>query len=142
METMSHKFKTIDEYHAAMPESVQALLQELRETIRLAAPKAEEVISYNMPAFRQQGVLVYYAAWKEHIGFYPAGAPLAAFAEDLRDYKTSKGAIQFPLERGIPKKLVKKIVAYRVKQNEEKAALKKAKPKLNSWQYNCGSWVE
>lgn len=132
METTTQKFKTIDEYHAAMPESVQRLLQQLRETVRAAAPKAEEVISYNMPAFRQQGVLIYYAAWKEHIGFYPAGAPLAAFAEDLKDYKTSKGAIQFPLEKGIPKKLVKKIVAYRVKQNEEKAALKKAKSQTKS----------
>jgi uncharacterized protein YdhG (YjbR/CyaY superfamily) len=123
MET-STKFKTVDEYHAAVPAHIRTLLEDLRKTIKQAAPKAEEVISYNMPAFKQKGILVYYAAWKEHIGFYPTTAPLKVFEDELRDYKTSKGAIQFPIQQGIPRNLVKKIVAFRVKANLEKAELK------------------
>ena len=129
MEAASLKFKTIDEYHATVSESLRPLLEELRETIRSAAPTAEEVISYNMPAFRQNGVLVYYAACKGHIGFYPTASPMQVFQKELQDYKTSKGAIQFPFDKGIPKNLVKKIVAFRIKETEEKAALKKQKQK-------------
>jgi uncharacterized protein YdhG (YjbR/CyaY superfamily) len=121
------KFESIDQYHATFPENVQVLLDELRETIKQAAPNAEEVISYNMPAFKQNGVLVYYAAYKNHIGFYPTPAPLVKFKDLLDKYQTSKGAIQFPLDAGISKSLVKKIVKFRIEEDEKKAKAKKKK---------------
>lgn len=121
------KFKTIDEYHAAFPESTQVLLEEMRNIIKQAAPGAEESISYNMPAFKLKGVLVWYAGYKEHIGFYPSASPIVVFKEELSEYKTSKGAIQFPIGRPIPKALVKKIVKYRVAENEKKSDAKKKK---------------
>lgn len=123
----ARKFKTIDEYHGTLPEEIIAKVEELRKTIKQAAPKATEVISYNMPAFKQNGVLVYYAAYKGHIGFYPTSSPITAFATELKAYKTSKGAIQFPIDKPIPKTLVRDIVKYRVAQDEEKAGLKKKK---------------
>lgn len=96
----------------------------MREAIREAAPQAEEMISYNMPAVKLNGVLVWYAAYKEHIGFYPTPPAIHTFAHDLVKYKTSKGAIQFPIEKPIPTTLVKKIVKFRIKQNLEKAKTK------------------
>lgn len=119
------KFKTVDEYHAAWPKNVKDLLEELRKAIKQAAPKSEEVISYNMPAFKLNGVLVYYAANQKHIGFYPTPSPIKVFKNELTDYKTSKGAIQFPIEKKIPVALVKKIVRLRVVENLEKATKKK-----------------
>lgn len=107
---------SIDEYHASFPPAVRAMLDVLRQAIREAAPEAEEVISYNMPAFRQQRVLVYYAAYKNHIGLYPLPAMLDRVSSELSSYKTSKGAIQFPLDRKIPVSLVKKIVKFRLKE--------------------------
>jgi uncharacterized protein YdhG (YjbR/CyaY superfamily) len=121
------KFKTIDEYHSLFPANVQALLQELRITIRQAAPKAEEVISYNMPAFKLHGVLVYYAAYEKHIGFYPTASPIRVFKDELAGYKTSKGAIQFPIDKRIPKTLIKEIVKYRVKEDLQKMNSKRNK---------------
>ena len=121
------KFKTIDEYHAAFPADIQLLLDKMRVTIRQAVPGAAEVISYNMPAYRQHGVLVYYAANKAHIGFYPTASPMTVFAADLEQYNTSKGAIQFPLDKPLPVTLIKKIVKYRVQEDIEKAAAKKKK---------------
>lgn len=114
---------SIDEYHASFPPAVRAMLDVLRQTIREAAPEAEEVISYNMPAFRQQRVLVYYAAYKNHIGFYPLPAMLDRFSSELSSYKTSKGAIQLPLDRKIPVSLVKKIVKVRLKEDASKQSL-------------------
>lgn len=111
------KFTTIDEYHDAFP-GVKDKLEELRRIIRQAAPKATEVISYNMPAFKGRRVLVYYAANKSHIGFYPTNKPIEVFAEELKAYKTSKGAVQFPLDQKIPAALVKKIVRFRVEDDE------------------------
>jgi uncharacterized protein YdhG (YjbR/CyaY superfamily) len=119
------KFRSIDDYHAAFPPDVREQLETLRAIIHQAAPKAEEVISYNMPAFRQNGVLVYYAGYKQHIGFYPTSNPIKFFKDELKDYNTSKGAIQFPLGKRIPATLVKKIVKFRVKEDAEKAAKKK-----------------
>jgi uncharacterized protein YdhG (YjbR/CyaY superfamily) len=120
----SKKFKTVEEYFSEFPQSTQDILQGLRKTIKDAAPQAEEVISYNMPAFKQNGMLVYYAAYKNHIGFYPTGSPMKVFKKELENYKTSKGAIQFPIEKAIPKTLVRDIVKFRVKENLEKAQLK------------------
>lgn len=117
-------FTTIDEYHALFPEEVQVLLNKMRTAINQAAPKTTEVISYGMPGFKQHGVLVWYAANKKHIGFYPSSSPIEVFAEELKDYATSKGAIQFPLDKPIPVTLVKKIVKLRMQQDAQKAALK------------------
>lgn len=117
----SVRFATIDEYHALFPIEVQKKLQQLRETIKKAAPKAKEVISYNMPAFKQHKTLVYYAAYKNHIGFYPTASPLPVFKDELTPYKTSKGAIQFPIDKPLPIALIKKIVLFRMKEDAEKA---------------------
>jgi len=125
----ARKYTTVDEYIASFPPDVQALLNEMRTLVTQAAPKATEVISYNMPAMKQNSVLVYYAAAKEHIGFYPTASPIVAFADVLGKYKTSKGAIQFPIDKPIPKKLVKDIVKYRLAEDAEKAACKAAKNK-------------
>jgi len=121
------KYETVEEYISSFPADIQDILKELHATIKKAAPKAEEVISYNMPAFKQHKVLVYYAANKEHIGFYPTPNPIIAFKEELAKYKTSKGAIQFPIDKPIPKTLVKKIVQYRLAEDAERAKAKKKK---------------
>jgi uncharacterized protein YdhG (YjbR/CyaY superfamily) len=118
------KFKSLDEYFSALPASSKSVLKKMRATIKEVVPEAEEVISYNMPAFKQNGILVWYAANKQHIGFYPTPAPIKTFAQELKRYKTSKGAIQFPIDKPIPTTLVKKIVRFRVKQNLERAKSK------------------
>src|SRR6476646_9282693 len=112
------KFKNVDDYFSAVPEPAREKLNILRTIIKHAAPQAEEVISYNMPAFKLKGILVYYAAYNEHIGFYPTASPIRIFKNELIKYKTSKGAIQFPLDKPIPTTLVKKIVQFRIKENE------------------------
>ncbi len=112
------KFKNIDEYHAMFPPEVQEQLEKLRKIIKESAPHAEETISYNMPAFKTSKVLVYYAAYKNHIGFYPTSQPITVFKEELTKYKTSKGAIQFPLNKSFPAALIKKIVKFRLSATE------------------------
>lgn len=119
------KFQSIDEYHAAVPTGEQQLLQQLRECIRKAAPNATEVISYGMPAFKQNKVLVYYALNKNHIGFYPHSSPIAFFKKELLSYKTSKGAIQFPLSKPLPLALIRKIVKFRLEEDGGQPARKK-----------------
>lgn len=121
------KFKTVEEYLLTIPEHAIQLSETLRQTIMQAAPKAEEVLSYNMPAYRQNGVLVYWCVFKNHIGFFPTSKPIVVFAEELKNYKTSKGTIQFPLDKPIPKALVKKIVKYRMAEDAEKAKAKAKK---------------
>lgn len=118
---------TIDEYIAAFPEDVQAILHELRRTIREAAPDATEAISYQMPTFRLNGNLVHFAAYRRHIGFYPAPSGVEAFQAELAPYKVSKGAIQFPLDQPIPYDLVSRITAYRAQENREKARQREKK---------------
>jgi uncharacterized protein YdhG (YjbR/CyaY superfamily) len=120
MKAPAKEFKTIDGYIAAFPEDIQRILEELRQAIKDAAPKAEEAISYQMPAFKQNGILVYFAAFKNHIGFFPTSSGVEAFKEDLSGYETSKGTIRFPLDKPIPLDLVNKIVRYRVKENLSK----------------------
>lgn len=124
METVT-KFKTVEEYFSALPESTQRILEMVRNTIKQAAPGAKEVISYNMPAFKLNGVLVYYAAHKEHIGFYPTASPIVAFKNELAAYNFSKGAIQFPIGSPVPLDLITRIVQFRVNEDKEKAARKK-----------------
>ena len=118
--------KNVDEYVAAQSKNVQSILNKLRSTIKSAAPKAEEVMSYQMPAYRHNGMLVFFAAWQNHIGLYPASPAMKAFEKELSAYERSKGTIKFPLGKKIPFGLIGKIVKFRVKENEEKAALKKS----------------
>jgi len=128
MESIRTKFKTVDEYFSMFPVSTKSILMKMRETIRQAAPEAEELISYNIPAFKFRGrVLVYYAAYEKHIGFYPTASPMRVFEKELADYKTSKGAVQFPIGKPIPTSLVKKIVKFRMKENLEKERMKAKK---------------
>jgi uncharacterized protein YdhG (YjbR/CyaY superfamily) len=117
----------IDEYIAPFPPKVRKILEKLRKTVHAAAPGATERISYRMPAFDRKGILVYFAAYERHIGFYPTGEGIAAFRKEIAGYKSSKGAIQFPLDEEIPYELVTRIVEHRVARNEEAAALKTAK---------------
>lgn len=117
MRQAEKEYKTVDEYIAFFPNNLQIKLQELRQTIRESAPDAEEVISYGMPAYRLSGILVYFAAFKNHIGFYPTSSGVEAFREELSDYETSKGTIRFPLNKPIPLELVTKIVKFRVDEN-------------------------
>lgn len=118
---MQKKFQNIDEYHQTFPKEVQEMLDSLRVAINDAAPGAEETISYNMPAFKLHGILVYYAAFKNHIGFYALPSGNEAFKKQLLKYKTGKGSIQFPISEPLPITLIKKMVAMRVKENIAKA---------------------
>lgn len=118
------KFSTIDEYHSNFPPDIQVVLNQIRAVIRKAAPQAKEEISYNMPAFRQEKVLVYYAANKEHLGFYPTPGPLLLFAAELAKFKSSKGAVQFPYDQKLPVSLIEKMVKYRVKEESERSKKK------------------
>lgn len=116
----------VGEYIAAQPKDVQAILNKLRSTIKSVAPDAEEIISYQMPAYKQNGMLVFFAGYKKHIGFYPTASGIENFKNEIARYKWSKGAIQFPLDEPLPVTLIKKIVKFKLKENEEKAGLKKS----------------
>jgi uncharacterized protein YdhG (YjbR/CyaY superfamily) len=119
--------KTIDEYIAAFPENVQEKLRTIRQTISKAAPGATEMISYRMPAYAYNGMLLYFAAHTNHIGLYPFTSAIRAFSSELTQYRTSKGGIQFPHESPLPLDLIKRMVAFRIKENLDKAALKKVR---------------
>jgi uncharacterized protein YdhG (YjbR/CyaY superfamily) len=127
------KPSTIDEYIAQYPNDVQKILQEIRATVRKAAPKSEEKISYGIPTFTLAGkYLVYFAAYKNHIGVYPVPNKNKAFEKDFAPYKTSgKGTIQFPLDAPIPYKLISKIVAFRIRERVEKENIKSSKKHAN-----------
>jgi uncharacterized protein YdhG (YjbR/CyaY superfamily) len=114
------QFNTMDEYISTFPEGIQQILQEIRETIHKAAPKAEEAISYQIPTFKQNGNLVHFAAWKNHIGFYPTPSGTKEFEKELSKYHRAKGSVQFPLDEPMPLRLITKIVKFRLKQNEAK----------------------
>ena len=116
---MAGKPKTIDEYLAALSDDKRAALEKLRKTIRAAAPKAEEIISYSLPAFRQNGMLVAFGATANHCAFYlMSGSTVAAFKNELKDYDTSKGTIRFQADKPLPAALVRKLVKARIKENE------------------------
>ncbi len=116
------EYRTMDEYIDRFPHEIRAILRRIREVIRESAPGATEVISYQMPTFRLKGRnLVHFGAWKDHIGFYPTPSGTMAFRKELADYKGAKGSIQFPLDRPIPYDLVKKIVRFRVKEEQLRA---------------------
>jgi uncharacterized protein YdhG (YjbR/CyaY superfamily) len=126
------KFNSIDEYIENFPEEVQKILIELRAVIKAAAPDAQETIKYQIPTFMLKGNLVHFAAYKNHIGFYPAPRGIEKFKNELSAYKGAKGTVQFPLSEPIPFDLVSKIVAFRVAENLEKAAAKGKKKKITS----------
>ena len=114
------QFKTIDEYIDAFPEEVQQRLRAVRQVIRDTAPEAQETIKYGMPTFTFHGNLVYFGAFKNHIGLYPTSSPMEAFREQLAPYKSSKGSIKFPMDQPLPLPLIRDIVAFRVRENAEK----------------------
>ena len=117
---MNKQRTPIDEYIETIPAGVQTILQKLRQAIHDAAPEASEAIAYGMPTFKLKGNLVHFAAFKHHIGFYPTPSGIEQFKIELSQYKSSKGAVQFPLDKPIPFELVKKIVAFRVQEVSEK----------------------
>ncbi len=121
--------QTIDEYIAGFPKDVQEKLEQVRRTIREAAPDAQEKISYKMPTFTLKGNLVYFAAFKNHIGFYPIPSGIEEFKEELSAYEQGKGSVQFPLDKPIPFDLISRIVKFRVKENLAKAAAKRKEGK-------------
>lgn len=110
----------IDDYILQFPKEIQRKLQELRQVIKESAPEAEERISYKMPTYYLRGNLVHFAAYSRHIGFYPAPSGIEAFKDQLEGYKTSKGAIQFPIDEDLPLGLIRKIVKFRVEENLNK----------------------
>jgi uncharacterized protein YdhG (YjbR/CyaY superfamily) len=116
--------KTIDEYIAGFPQDIQEILEKIRETIKEAAPDAEETISYQIPTFTLKGYLVHFAAFKKHIGFYPTPTGIEAFRKELSAYQGAKGSVRFPLDKPIPFALISEIVKFRVKENLERAAAK------------------
>jgi uncharacterized protein YdhG (YjbR/CyaY superfamily) len=125
----SNSFSTIDEYIANFPAGVQKILQELRTTIKAAAPGAQEKISYQMPTFFLKGNLVHFAAYKKHIGFYPAPRGIEVFKAELSAYKGAKGSVQFPIDQPLPLDLIRRIVEFRVAENLKNAEVKAKKKK-------------
>lgn len=121
--------KSTDEFIATFPKAMQAKLQQIRATIKKSAPKAEEVIKYGMPAYILKGNLVFFGGYKNHIGFYPGASTVEEFKKDLTAYETSKGAIQFPLNKPLPLRLIATIVKFRIWENEEKETLKNQRRK-------------
>jgi uncharacterized protein YdhG (YjbR/CyaY superfamily) len=119
--------QNIDEYIAGFPAEVQKILEKIRRTIRKAAPDAEEAISYQIPAFKLNGNLIFFAAYKNHIGLYPAPRGSEEFKEELASYEGGKGTVQFPLDKPIPYDLISRITKFRVMQNLEKAEAKRKK---------------
>jgi uncharacterized protein YdhG (YjbR/CyaY superfamily) len=123
------KAKDIDDYISQFSTDVQAILEHVRASIRHAAPEAKETISYMMPAFKQHGILVYFAAWKKHVGLYPPISGDKALEKAIARYAGPKGNLQFPLDEAIPYDLIERIVKLRVKQDSEKAAARVRKRK-------------
>ena len=118
-------YQNIDDYISKAPQGVQQKLRELRAVIKAEVPDAEERIAYQMPTFSQNGNLVHFAAFKNHIGFFPAPSGIENFKDELEKYKTSKGTVQFPLDEDIPMDLVREIVRFRLKENLAKSTKKK-----------------
>ena len=127
MKTNTAKTNDIDTYIESFPKDTQKVLQQLRAAIKKAAPGAEEVISYKMPAYKYHGMLVYFAAYESHLGFYPTPSGIKTFHQELSVFKNAKGSVQFPLDKPLPLQLISKIVAFRVKENLEIAAMKSKK---------------
>ena len=119
-------YATVDEYIAIADPKVKKALKEIRKTIKTTAPKAEEVISYQIPGYKYHGMLIFFAAWKDHISLYPAPWNADSLKKEMSVYEGSKGTIKFPIDEPMPLSLIKKMVKYRVKENEARAALKRS----------------
>jgi uncharacterized protein YdhG (YjbR/CyaY superfamily) len=117
MEKAGAVAKSVDEYISRFPATVRAKLQQLRRVIRAAAPGAKETISYQIPAFMQNGPLVYFAAYENHIGFYPTSSGISNFKHELAEYKSGRGSVRFPMDKPLPFGLVGRIVKFRVAEN-------------------------
>jgi uncharacterized protein YdhG (YjbR/CyaY superfamily) len=129
MENKKTGFTSMNEYIGTFPEDIQKILQELRATIKAAAPDAEEKISYQMPTFALKGNLVHFAAFKNHIGLYPTPSGTQAFKRELSIYQGAKGSIKFPIDKPLPLKLISKIVKFRVAENLKKTEMKSSRKK-------------
>ena len=129
MDASNKQLKTIDEYISMFPDDVQKILKQVRHTIREAALQAQETINYQMPTFTLNGNLVHFAAFKNHIGFYPTPTGIEAFKDELSVYKGAKGSVQFPLDQPMPLSLIRRIVEYRVKENSERKPRQKTSTK-------------
>ena len=129
MERGKIDFKTIDNYISTFPNNIKYILEELRAVIKASAPNAEEKISYQIPTFALKGNLVHFAAYKNHIGFYPTSSGIQAFKKELSIYEVSKGTIRFPIDKPLPYNLISNIVKFRVKENLKKADIKLSKKK-------------
>jgi uncharacterized protein YdhG (YjbR/CyaY superfamily) len=125
MKAAKQTFQTIDDYIKSFPKDIQKVLEQVRQTIKKSAPEAEETINYQIPTFKLNGNLVHFAAFKNHIGFYPAPSGLKTFKKEISRYKSSKGSVQFPINEPIPISLISEIVKYRVKENSLKILIKK-----------------
>lgn len=133
METkLKNRFSTIDEYIALQPKEVRAGLKQLRQVIKKAAPQAQEVISYQMPAFRMHRILIWFAAAKNHYGLYPYSKTIQVFKNKLKTYRLSKGTLRLPLDKPIPVKLITDIVKYNVKEISNKMPLRRASKKRSN----------
>lgn len=132
MEGSKTSYESIDAYIAHFPPEAQAILRTLREVIKESAPDAKEKISYQMPTFEHYGNLVHFAAFKNHIGFYPGASGIEAFKHELTSYKWAKGSVQFPIGKPLPYELIRRIVQYRVADNRERAERKAKKKKHGS----------
>jgi uncharacterized protein YdhG (YjbR/CyaY superfamily) len=128
---MMQKPESTDQYIGSFTRDIQMLLAQMRQTIKQAAPAAQEVISYGMPAYKQHSVLVYFAAQSKHIGFYPGAQAIVVFADELKDYKTSKGAIQFPFDKPLPLDVVTHITQFRIVEDQQLFEARQAKKKAN-----------
>ncbi|MCE3294501.1 MAG: hypothetical protein K0R65_215 [Crocinitomicaceae bacterium] len=118
---------SVDAYINSFDEPQRSLLKAMRKTILEAAPEAEEIISYMMPSYKFHGMLVHFAGFEKHIGFYPGPSGIIHMKDEIKGFKSAKGSVQFPLDKPLPLELVKRITAFRVNENLEKAALKKKK---------------
>ncbi|KWX71254.1 iron chaperone [Paenibacillus jilunlii] len=127
MEPVKITYESIDDYISQAPLEIREKLEAVRKVIHEAAPEAQEKISYQMPTFFLHGNLVHFAAFKKHIGFYPAPSGIEAFREELAQYKGAKGSVQFPLDKPLPLDLISRIVKFRAAENREKAAAKSRK---------------
>ncbi|MDD4921247.1 MAG: DUF1801 domain-containing protein [Bacteroidales bacterium] len=125
--TIKHQQNDIDKYISTFSADVQTLLEQIRSTIKQAAPEAEEAIKYAMPTFVLNGNLIHFAAYKNHIGLYPTPSGIGAFQEELSVYKNAKGSVQFPINKPLPLELIKKIALFRVQENLQKIKTKKSK---------------
>ena len=129
IENKKSGFHSIDEYIGTFPEDIQKLLEEVRATIKAAAPDAEEKISYQMPTFFLKGNLIHFAAFKNHIGLYPTPSGTEAFKRELSIYQGAKGSVRLPIDKPLPLKLISRIVKFRVAENLKKAEAKSKKSK-------------